>query len=228
MTAKPKTVKLWGRPTSARTQKVLLALAELGIAPELILASATMGAGGHVSKGNAAFGIVDTADYRAKNPNGTVPTIDDGGFVLWESNAIVQYLGMRYDPALFYRNDVETFASASRWLLWENNQLIPPMHLLVRHLIRLPEAERDPAVAAESRSKLIREFSIVEDVLSRQRYMAGEHWTMGDIAMSVRVHRWHLLPIERPSMPGLARYYDDIRARPSFAAIADPAMHVEG
>ena len=53
------TIRLWGRPTSARTQKVLLALAELGLDYELILASGTMGAGGHVAKGNQPFGIVD-------------------------------------------------------------------------------------------------------------------------------------------------------------------------
>ncbi|MGI9384128.1 MAG: glutathione S-transferase family protein, partial [Methyloligellaceae bacterium] len=155
-------LKLWGRPTSARTQKVLLALAELGIEYELILASATMGPGGHVSQGNAPYGVVDTDAYRAMNPNGTVPTIDDDGFVLWESNAIVQYLGMTYDPARFYGNDTRTFASASRWMAWENNQLIPPMHDLVMHLVRLPESERDAVNADAAQQKLIGEFAIVE------------------------------------------------------------------
>ena len=52
----------------------------------------------------------------------------------------------KYDPDLFYGNDTETYASAARWLMWENNQLIPPMHDLVMHLIRLPEEQRDPRV----------------------------------------------------------------------------------
>ena len=73
-------LKIWGRPTSACTQKALWGLEETVIDYELTLASGTMGPDGHVSKGGAAFGIVDTPEYRAINPNGTVPTIDDEGF----------------------------------------------------------------------------------------------------------------------------------------------------
>jgi len=81
-------LKLWGRLTSNRTQKVLWTLAEVGIEFEMILASGVMGAGGHVAKGNKPFGLVDTPEYRSLNPNGRIPTIDDDGYVLWESNAI--------------------------------------------------------------------------------------------------------------------------------------------
>ena len=77
---------------------MLWALAEIELEFEFILASATMGPSGHVSKGNKPFGVVDTPEYRAKNPNGRVPTIDDDGFVLWESNSIVRYLAMLIRP----------------------------------------------------------------------------------------------------------------------------------
>lgn len=221
-------LKLWGRPSSARTQKVMLALAELGIEYEYIYASATMGPNGSVAKGGKPFGIVDTLEYRNMNPNGTVPTIDDNGYVLWESNAILQYLGMKYDPELFYSNDTGLFASASRWLMWENNQLIPPMHELILHLIRLPENERSANKADEMRRKLIEEFGIVDQQLGKTKYIAADQWTMGDIPMTIRCHRWHLMDIERPKMKNLERYYDDIKMRPSFASISDPAMHIEG
>ena len=82
-------LRIWGRPTSICTQRVLWAAVEAGRDFELILASATMGENGHVSTGAAPFGVVDSAAYREMNPNGTIPTIDDDGFVLWESNAIV-------------------------------------------------------------------------------------------------------------------------------------------
>lgn len=222
------TIRLWGRPTSARTQKVLLAMAELGLDHELILASGTMGDGGHVAKGNQPFGVVDTPEYRAMNPNGTVPTIDDAGYILWESNAIVQYLGMTYGAEPFYGADAQIFGSASRWMLWENNELIPPMHNYVKHTIRFPEADRDPAVVERSRDALIAAWRIVDAQLSQTAHIADDRWTMGDIPMTIRVHRWHLLGVRAPEFPHIARYYDQIRGRPSFATIADPKMHLAG
>ena len=157
-----------------------------------------------------SFGQVDEAWYRAMNPNGTVPTIRDGGFVLWESNAIVQYLGMKYGPALFYGNDIERFASASRWMLWENNELISPMHNYVKHTIRFPEEQRDPKIVAASREQLIAAWGIVDGELGKTRYIAGDDWSMGDIPMTIRVHRWHLLQVDAPDFPNISRYYDDL------------------
>lgn len=222
-------LKLWGRPTSARTQKVLWALSEIGMEFEFILASATMGPGGHVSKGNQPFGIVDTPEYRAKNPNGRVPTIDDNGFVLWESNSIVRYLAMQYAPDLLYGNDIKTFASASRWLDWENNELLPPQVEITVHLVRLPEHQRDPVVLEKARLAFIKRLTIVEEQLGRTRHIAGDRFTYGDISLGIGVHRWFLFGLERPPMPNVERWYADINGRPAFQIwTADPVHHLKG
>ena len=123
------------------------------------------------------------------NPNGTVPMIDDSGYILWESKAIVQYLGMKYDPKLFCGNDTEFFASAARWLMWENNQLITPMHDLVLHLVRLPEDQRNPDDVEKARQRLIKEFTIIEEQLGKTEFIAADRWTMGDIPITIRCHR---------------------------------------
>ncbi len=222
-------LKLWGRPTSARTLKVLWALAEIGIEFDFIMASATMGPGGSVDKGNRPYGVVNTAEYRAINPNGTVPTIDDSGFTLWESNSIVRYLAMKYAPDLMYGGDIETFALASRWMDWENNELLHGQHTLVMQLIRLPENQRDPAEVETARQDLIPRFQMIDEQLGRTRFIAGERFTMGDIPLGIRTHRWHLFDVERPAMANLSRWYDDIRKQRGFKAwIEDPANHLSG
>ncbi len=222
-------LKLWGRPTSGRTQKVLWTLAEIGLEFELILASATMGPAGHVSKGGPPFGVVDTPDYRAKNPNGRVPTIDDDGFVLWESNSIVRYLAMQYAPDLLYGNDIKIFASASRWLDWENNELLLPQHAMVMHLIRLPEAQRDAAALEHARLSFIKALRIADEQLARTRFICGERFTYGDIALGLRVHRWYLFGLASPPLAHVERWYAAIKARPAFQQwTADPAHHLDG
>lgn len=222
-------LKLWGRPTSGRTQKVLWTLAEIGLPFEFIRASAAMGPGGHVSKGNEPFGIVDGADYRAMNPNGRIPTIDDSGFVLWESNSIVRYLAMQYGPELLYGSDIKTFASASRWLDWENNELLPPQHDMVMHLIRLPEDKRDARKLEEARLDFLKRLAMMEDQLGRTAYICGERFTYGDIALGLRVHRWKLFRLEAPRMPHIERWYHDITARPAFHVwTAQPEHHLDG
>jgi glutathione S-transferase len=222
-------LRLWGRPSSARTQKVLWTLSEIGLDFDFILASATMGQGGHVSKGNTPFGVVDTPEYRALNPNGRVPTIDDDGFILWESNSIVRYLAMRYAPDLLYGNDVKIFASASRWLDWENNELIPPQHELVMHLIRLPEEQRDAKELEHARLTFIKALRIINEQLGLTRFMTGDRFTYGDIAIGIRVHRWYLLDIDKPAMPNVERFYHEIQQRPAFHKwTADPSHHLDG
>lgn len=204
-------------------------MAEIGLDFEFTLASATMGAGGHVSKGGAPYGVVDTQDYRVMNPNGTVPTIDDDGFVLWESNSIVRYLAMQYAPDLLYGDNVQTFASASRWMDWENNELLHGQHILVMQLVRLPDDQRNPAELEAARQELLKPFGILDNALSHSPYVAGDRFTMGDIPLGIRAHRWYLFDIERPAMPNLERWYAAIRERPAFQKwIADPAHHLSG
>jgi glutathione S-transferase len=76
---------VWGRNTSSNVMKVLWALGELGLEFERI------DVGG-------AFGKTDTPEYRAMNPTGLVPTLQEDDFTLWESNAIVRYLAEVHAP----------------------------------------------------------------------------------------------------------------------------------
>lgn len=101
----PTTIKIWGRGNSANVKKALWTAEELGVAYESIPAGGAHGRNGEI----VAIG----------NPNGLVPTIQDGEFVLWESAAIVRYLGQKYDTAgEFFPADAQARASADKWLEW--------------------------------------------------------------------------------------------------------------
>ena len=222
-------LKIWGRPTSACTQKALWGIEEIGLDYNFTLASGTMGPNGHVSKGGEAFGIVDTPEYRAMNPNGTIPTIDDDGFTLWESNVIVRYLSMKYAAEKMFGDDIQIFATASRWMDWEQSKFLPEQHILVMNLIRLPPEERNPDEVEDARISLLTPLGIIEEQLSHTEYIAADHFTMGDIPIGMRVHRWFLFDLESPPMPNLARWYANIQERPAFKKhIADPALHLSG
>jgi len=86
-------LKLWGRINSINVQKVLWALDELKIPCER-------------SDAGMQFGVVNEPFYRKMNPNGRVPTIEDDGFVLWESNAIVRYLSAKHGACTLWPNDL--------------------------------------------------------------------------------------------------------------------------
>jgi len=218
-------LRLWGRPTSTRTLRVLWTLSEIGLEFELILASATMGPTGSVYRGHRPHGVVAEPSYRAMNPNGTVPTLDDDGFILWESNAIVRYLASKYAPRLLYGDDLRIFARAAQWMDWDNNHLMSAQHTLVMQLVRLPAHERDAREIERARNELIAAFRIIDAQLGGSRFIAGDHFSMGDIPIGVHAHRWHLYDIERPPMANLARWHAEIGNRRAFRQWVENPMH---
>lgn len=196
-------LKIWGRANSINVQKVLWCCAELALPFERI------DAGGK-------FGIVATAEYRALNPNGRVPTIEDDGFVLWESHAIVRYLARRHGRGTLWPNDEKVCADADRWMEWYSTTVWPNLQPVFWNLVRAEPGKRDRKAVEEGRARLADNFRIVEEWVANRPYIAGDTFTMGDIPMGVALHRWFLLPIERPDYPRLAAYYQRLAQRPAF------------
>jgi len=174
-----------------------------------------MGASGHVSGGGEAFGIVDTPEYRAMNPNGTIPTIDDGGYILWESNTICRYLTQTYAPELF-GNEAKKLGHASQWMDWTNTQMEPHLHILVMHLVRMQEAERDPDAIEQARLGIISRLELLDRHLSDRAYIAGDTFTVGDIAPACAAYRWTLFDLPGPKMRNLSEWQSRIGQRPGF------------
>jgi glutathione S-transferase len=197
---------IWGRTSSVNVQKVLWACEEMGVEYKRIDAG-------------LAFGVVNTPEYRALNPNGLVPTIDDDGFVLWESNAIVRYLGSTYGAGSIWPNDLRARAEADRWMDWTNSTFWPAIRPLFMGLIRNGPEAGDTQALERSRLKTAEALEIVESHMTSRKFLAGEAFTMGDIALGCGVWRWMALPIERPKLPNVERWFDSLAQRPAYQKV---------
>ncbi|MFO1321623.1 MAG: glutathione S-transferase [Burkholderiales bacterium] len=197
---------IWGRDNSVNVQKALWVAEEIGLPYRRI------DAGG-------AFGVVDTPEYRRLNPNGLVPTIDDDGFILWESGAIVRYLAAKHSPGTLWPTDLRVRAEADRWMDWKNTTFWPAIRPLFWNLIRTPVEQRDPKAMEDSRLATIDVLKRLEARLDDRRYLAGDTFTMGDIPVGCGVWRWFALPIERPAFPNVRRWFDALCERPAFLKV---------
>ena len=209
-------LKLWGRPNSICTQRVLWACAEADVEWHLELASATMGPDGHVSSGAAPYGHVNSNSYRAMNPNGTVPTMDDDGVILWDSIAIVAHIATKYGPQALYNQAPDVFSRSLQWMCWTNEHLEPLLHTLVMELVRLTPEQRNPAALEIARNKTISELALIEQQLTGRAYLAGDIFSMGDIPAGATVHRWLLFDLDRPAMPNLENWQARLQDREAF------------
>jgi glutathione S-transferase len=198
-------LRILGHAASSNVQKVLWCCGELALPFERRDIGGTFG-------GNR------TPEYLALNPNGLVPTIEDGGFVLWESNVIVRYLVTRYAAGAtgtLYPTDALRRADVERWMDWQQTTLAAPMGVLFRALLRKTE-QVDPAALEAARGKATASWQMLEQALADRAYIAGAELTVGDIALGNAIHRWYRLPIERPALPRLEAWYARLCERPAY------------
>ena len=196
-------LKIWGRTNSINVQKVLWCCGELGLEYERIDAG-------------MQFGVNNTPEYRAMNPNGLVPTINDDGFVLWESHAIVRYLARKHAAGKLWPDDLRVTAEADRWMEWYSTTMWANVRPVFWNLVRTPPEKRDMALVEDHRKKWAANLEIVEANLATRDYMAGRSFSMGDIPIGVAAYRWFNMSIERPVLPHLERWYKRICERPAF------------
>src|SRR5215470_3000343 len=196
-------LKILGRTTSSNVQKVLWCCGEIGLAFER-------------SDVGGTFGGNRTAEYLAINPNGLVPTIDDDGFVLWESNPIVRYLAAKHAMGTLCPADLRKRADADRWMDWQQTVAAGPMGVLFRALLRSPPDNIEPTELDSARRRAMTALVILDAQLGRGKYVTGSELTMADIALGFVPHRWLKMPIERPALPNLERWYRDLCERPAY------------
>jgi len=196
-------LKIWGRRNSSNVQKVIWTIGELGLDYQRIDVG-------------MEFGGNRTPEYLALNPNGLVPTLQDGDLVLWESNAIVRYLSNRYGGGTLEPSDPKMRALAHQWMDWQLSVFLPAHEPLFFGMVRTSPEKRDYAAIERSKAKTIEAAKIFDAQLAQHAYTAGRAFSMGDIPMGIRIYRFRQLVPERPPLPNIERWYALIEKRPAF------------
>src|SRR5665213_2287102 len=124
-------LKIWGRSSSFNLQKVMWLVGELGVPHE------------HIQAGGSHGGL-DEPWFRAMNPHGRVPVIDDDGVIVWESHTILRYLAAKYGQGTFWAGDPGERSQAERWMDWSQATLQPDFLMGVFWgFYRTPEPKRN-------------------------------------------------------------------------------------
>jgi len=198
-------LQIWGRSNSINVQKVLWCCEELEVPYD------------RVDLGGP-FGGNREPEYLRLNPNGRVPTISDGGFVLWESNAIVRYLAAKYGLGTLCPEDLAERADADRWMDWQMGTLWANFRPAFIGLVRTPPEKRNRAHIAKAISKTAETLTVLDAHLVGRDYVTGLSLTMADIPLGATAYRWFSLDIERPPMPNLEAWYERLCARAPYRA----------
>lgn len=190
-------LQLLGRATSGNVQKVLFLLEELSLPYER-------------QDYGRLFENTGTPEYLAMNPTKKVPTLVDGELSIWESHTILRYLAAKADSPL-YPTDPVARTYVDRWMDW-GLAALNPAYLGGFKDAKKAEAERAP----DTVSNLVAELKILDANLAKQPYVAGNEFSLADVALGSIVRRCVAFPFGLPAFPSIAAWLAKLDARPAF------------
>ena len=197
-------LKLWGRKDGSNVIKVTWCLGEIGIDYERI-------------DWGGEFGGNDDPEYRAKNPNGRLPTLEEAdGYTLWESGAVTRYLCAKYSTGDLYPDDLRVRAAADKWMDWSSINFATFNAVYLDQYFRVPDAERSAQKITAAAKATIPLVDIIDKHLADNDYLGGEKLTMADFAAGSLMHRWINWTPNRPAHANVEAYYERLASRPAF------------
>lgn len=198
-------ITFYGRSTSDSVQKAIWMLAETGQPFE------------HIELGGR-FGGLNDPKYLALNPHGRVPTLVDGEAVVWESNAIIRYLGARYCEGSLWPAELAARARADQWMDWTRTRLYPDFNRLFWMTVRTPREQQDPERIARVNERVNGYYRLLDAELAKRPFLGGEALTVADIPAGATLFRYFEMPVTRPSLPNVEAWYETLRRRPAYQA----------
>ena len=200
-------MKLFGHPMSTCTRKVLALLAEKGQEAEFVLVDIMKGEGKQPA-------------HLARQPFGQIPAIDDDGFVLYESRAIIRYLDERLPGPSLTPKDLKARALMEQWISVETSNFTPSAMKIVYQLFFGPMRGQQPdaKIVEEGRAGVTRALAILDAQLAKTKFLVGDAFTLADIAYMPYIE--YVVAAKQGDLiaahPNLARWWESIRSRPSW------------
>jgi glutathione S-transferase len=195
---------VWGRRSSFNVQKVMWLIGELGLEHR------------HTPAGGE-FGGLDSPQFKAMNPTGRIPVIDDDGTIVWESHAILRYLAARNGREQFWSDHPGEQSRADRWMDWSQTTLQPDfMGGIFWGFYRTPESQRDWPTIREKVACCSRHFQLLDEVLADRQFLCGDFLTLADIPVGTSLFRYFGLDIERPRIPNVEAWYRRLQERAAY------------
>ena len=217
-------MRLWGRKSSINVQKVLWCLAELGLKEGKDFERIDAG---------LQFGKNNSPEFLKMNPNGLVPTLEDGDLVLWESNTIMRYLARQHDQAGRFTADIKTQFESEKWMDWQLGTMWPALRIAFLGLTRTPESERNHDAILKAYQETNRLLGLLDQTLTKQSYCSGNQFQLGDIVLALCVSRWNLLHQtfpqqtgERADLKNIDTWMKRLEMETSFNDIAEKELNI--
>jgi glutathione S-transferase len=199
-------MKIYADPITVNCRKVLAGLDFLGVPYERV----------HVDYFKSEQ---KSPEYLAINPNASLPAMEDDGFVLWESNAILQYAADKANNARAYSLDLKKRADINRWMLWESSSWFPACYVyLVEHCVKpLFDQKPDAAVLSAQDATFHKLAGILDQRLSTNRWITGADPTIADIAIAAPMHMHGLQKLPLGPHKNLTRWMtQDVEKLPAW------------
>jgi glutathione S-transferase len=162
--------------------------------------------------------VLGSSEFRALNPNGLMPVIVDGDFVLWESNTTIRYLANTSTAVALLPPEPRARALVEKWIDWQATEFNTAWRYAFQALVRKSPAHQNAAEIEASLREWSKAIAIVDAQVARTNaFIAGDSFTLADIPIGLSINRWFMTPIEdRPSFPAVSTYYGRLSERPAF------------
>lgn len=154
-----------------------------------------------------------TPEFLAINPNGRLPVIVDGDFVLFESLAITLYLAKKHSPGKLYPGTLEGEAKAWQWTMWALTEVDRGVNIWSLHAVRLPPAERDATKRDEALKVVAKPFQVLDAAVSKQDYLVGSEFTVADLNVAAVISR--AIEMDLSAVPHLKAWLTRCLDRPA-------------